>query len=120
MIYLVLGFAIALAVGLTGIGGGSFTVPALLLIAGLPAFVAETKFSGDAFRLVRWRSPETRMQNYLDQVLARADTDDVARLDHHLKQATLHRCWRRLGVMRCRDWRIDISQGSRPQVRMVA
>jgi uncharacterized membrane protein YfcA len=32
-----LGFAIALAVGLTGIGGGSFTVPALLLIAGLPA-----------------------------------------------------------------------------------
>jgi uncharacterized protein len=31
-----LGFAIALAVGLTGIGGGSFTVPALLLIIGLP------------------------------------------------------------------------------------
>src|SRR5580704_11754405 len=37
MTHLVLGFAIALAVGLTGIGGGSFTVPALLLIAGLPA-----------------------------------------------------------------------------------
>ena len=37
MTYLFLGFAIALAVGLTGIGGGSFTVPALLLIAGLPA-----------------------------------------------------------------------------------
>jgi uncharacterized protein len=36
MIYLLLGFAIALTVGLTGIGGGSFTVPALLLIAGLP------------------------------------------------------------------------------------
>ena len=36
MTYLLLGFAIALAVGLTGIGGGSFTVPALLLIAGLP------------------------------------------------------------------------------------
>jgi len=32
-----IGFAIALAVGLTGIGGGSFTVPALVLIAGLPA-----------------------------------------------------------------------------------
>jgi uncharacterized membrane protein YfcA len=32
-----LGFAIALVVGLTGIGGGSFTVPALLLIVGLPA-----------------------------------------------------------------------------------
>ncbi|HTQ96198.1 MAG TPA: sulfite exporter TauE/SafE family protein, partial [Candidatus Acidoferrum sp.] len=36
MTYVLLGFAIALAVGLTGIGGGSFTVPALLLIAGLP------------------------------------------------------------------------------------
>jgi uncharacterized protein len=32
-----LGFLIALAVGLTGIGGGSFTVPVLLLIFGLPA-----------------------------------------------------------------------------------
>ena len=33
----VIGFLIAAAVGLTGIGGGSFTVPALLLLAGLPA-----------------------------------------------------------------------------------
>ena len=32
-----IGFLIALAVGLTGIGGGSFTVPALVLIVGLPA-----------------------------------------------------------------------------------
>ena len=40
---------------------------------GLPAFVAETKFSGDAFRLFRWRSPETRMQIYLETVLARED-----------------------------------------------
>jgi uncharacterized protein len=36
MIALALGFVIAISVGLTGIGGGSFTVPALLLIAGLP------------------------------------------------------------------------------------
>ena len=36
MMNLFLGFVIALSVGLTGIGGGSFTVPALLLIAGLP------------------------------------------------------------------------------------
>ena len=36
MITLLVGFLIALAVGLTGIGGGSFTVPALLLLAGLP------------------------------------------------------------------------------------
>ncbi len=45
----------------------------VLLLAGLPAFVAETKFSGDAFRLFRWRSPETRMQTYLETVLARED-----------------------------------------------
>ncbi len=36
MNYLI-GALIALAVGLTGIGGGSFTVPALVLLAGLPA-----------------------------------------------------------------------------------
>jgi uncharacterized protein len=40
MTHLILGFLIALAVGLTGIGGGSFTVPALLLISGLPTAVA--------------------------------------------------------------------------------
>src|SRR6267378_6310944 len=33
----VIGFLIAVAVGLTGIGGGSFTVPALVLIVGLTA-----------------------------------------------------------------------------------
>jgi len=45
----------------------------VLLLAGVPAFAAETKFSGDAFRLFRWRSPETRMQMYLETVLARED-----------------------------------------------
>jgi uncharacterized protein len=37
MMLSIIGFFIALAVGLTGIGGGSFTTPALILIAGLPA-----------------------------------------------------------------------------------
>ena len=45
----------------------------LLILAGLPAFVAETKFSGDAFRLFRFRAPESRLQNYLEIVLARED-----------------------------------------------
>ena len=45
----------------------------ILALAGLPAFFAEAKFSGDAFRLFRWRSPETRMQLYLETVLARED-----------------------------------------------
>lgn len=45
----------------------------ILLFAGLPSFFAEAKFSGDAFRLFRWRSPETRMQMYLETVIARED-----------------------------------------------
>ncbi len=35
--YYLVGFIIAIAVGLTGIGGGSFTVPALVLLTGLTA-----------------------------------------------------------------------------------
>jgi ATP-binding cassette subfamily B protein len=54
---------------------------AVLLLAGLPAFVAEAKFSGDAFRLFRWRSPETRMQMYLETVIARED---------HVKEVKLY------------------------------
>jgi ATP-binding cassette, subfamily B, bacterial len=46
---------------------------ALLVLAGLPAFLAEAKFSGEAFRLFRWRAPESRMQIYLESVLARED-----------------------------------------------
>ena len=47
----------------------------LLLVAGaLPVFLSEAKFSGDAFRLFRWRSPQTRMQMYLETVLAREDS----------------------------------------------
>jgi ATP-binding cassette subfamily B protein len=45
----------------------------ILVLAGLPAFVAETRFSGEAFTLFRWRSPETRMQLYLETVIARED-----------------------------------------------
>ncbi|MEO8803265.1 MAG: ABC transporter ATP-binding protein [Rudaea sp.] len=52
----------------------------VLLLAGLPAFMAETKFSGDAFRLFRWRSPETRMQLYLETVLAREDSAKEVKL----------------------------------------
>ncbi len=37
MMHYLIGFLIALVVGLTGVGGGSFTVPALVLLAGLTA-----------------------------------------------------------------------------------
>jgi ATP-binding cassette subfamily B protein len=52
----------------------------LLVLAGLPAFLAEAKFSGDAFRLFRWRAPESRMQIYLESVLAREDTAKEVKL----------------------------------------
>ena len=45
----------------------------VLGLCGLPAFVAEAKFSGEAFRLFKWRSPETREQMYLEVLLARED-----------------------------------------------
>ena len=45
----------------------------ILIGAGLPSFFAEAKFSGDAFKLFRWRSPDTRMQIYLESVIARED-----------------------------------------------
>jgi uncharacterized protein len=63
-----IGFLIALAVGLTGIGGGSFTVPALMLIVGMPAsasvgtafvFAGVTRLIASPFymagRYVHWR-----------------------------------------------------------------
>jgi ATP-binding cassette, subfamily B, bacterial len=54
----------------------------ILFLAGLPAFIAEAKFSGDAFSLFRWRSPDSRMQMYLETVLAR---------DEHAKEVKLYR-----------------------------
>lgn len=45
----------------------------LLALAALPSFVAEKRFSEDAFRLFRWRAPETRKQMYLETVMARED-----------------------------------------------
>ncbi|MET0387166.1 MAG: ABC transporter ATP-binding protein, partial [Polyangiales bacterium] len=60
--------------------GFSFWVVLGLAIAALPAFLAETRFSNDAFRLFKWRVPETRMQTYLETLLARED---------HAKEVTL-------------------------------
>ncbi|KYF97870.1 ABC transporter permease [Sorangium cellulosum] len=54
----------ALLVGFSG-----FAVLALVLAA-IPATVAEARFSGAAFRLRNWRSPEARRLNYLEYVLA--------------------------------------------------
>ncbi len=45
----------------------------LLIAAGIPAFIAEAKFSGEAFRIYRRRSAERRKQLYLEMVLTRED-----------------------------------------------
>jgi ATP-binding cassette subfamily B protein len=41
-----------------------------LVVASVPATVAEVKFSGAAFRMKNWRSQDTRKLNYLEYVLA--------------------------------------------------
>ena len=45
----------------------------ILMGAAVPAFIAETKFAREAFRLFKWRSPETREQTYLEVLLGRED-----------------------------------------------
>ena len=76
----------------------------VLLLAGLPAFIAEAKFSGDAFRLFRWRSPETRMQIYLETVLARED---------HAKEVKLFGLGRAAAAALSRHLHAPVSRGSR-------
>jgi ATP-binding cassette subfamily B protein len=51
-----------------------------LLAATIPAFIAEAKFSGAAFRLRNWRAPDTRRLLYLEYVLAN---------DEHAKEVKL-------------------------------
>ncbi len=45
----------------------------ILALAALPTFFAETRFSGQAFRLFSFRTPEARKQMYLETVIARED-----------------------------------------------
>ncbi len=55
-------------------------VVAGLLLAGVPAFVAEARFSGAAYRLRNWRSPDARRLNYLEYVIGN---------DEHAKEVKL-------------------------------
>ncbi|HEY4393197.1 MAG TPA: ABC transporter ATP-binding protein [Polyangia bacterium] len=51
-----------------------------VLVASIPAFLAEARFSGAAFRLRNWRSPDSRRLTYLEYVLAN---------DEHAKEVKL-------------------------------
>ncbi len=52
----------------------------ILVIAGLPSFFAEARFSGERFRVFQWRSPLRRMLLYLEIVLAREDHAKAVKL----------------------------------------
>ncbi|HVS54231.1 MAG TPA: ABC transporter ATP-binding protein [Opitutaceae bacterium] len=51
-----------------------------LLLTAVPAFIAEARFSGAAFRLRNWRSPDARRLNYLEYVIGN---------DEHAKEVKL-------------------------------
>lgn len=46
----------------------------VLVVAAVPSFLAETKMSGERFRLYSWRAPEGRKLNYLEWILTRDST----------------------------------------------
>ncbi len=41
----------------------------ILVLTSIPAFIAETRFSGQGFRLLTYRAPESRQINYLSRLL---------------------------------------------------
>lgn len=45
----------------------------LLMLAAIPAFIVETRFARDTFKLFSWRIPEKREHRYLEVLLARED-----------------------------------------------
>ena len=65
---------IALLIGFSG------WMALAVLVATIPAFIAEARFSGAAFRLRNWRSPDSRRLTYLEYVLAN---------DEHAKEVKL-------------------------------
>src|SRR6476469_5629255 len=65
---------VALLIGFSG------WMAVAVLVATVPAFVAEARFSGAAFRLRNWRSPDSRRLTYLEYVLGN---------DEHAKEVKL-------------------------------
>jgi ABC-type multidrug transport system fused ATPase/permease subunit len=52
----------------------------LVALAAVPAFIVESRFSRDAFRLFRWRAPESRRQNYYEWLVANPETAKEVKL----------------------------------------
>ncbi|ATJ83637.1 ABC transporter ATP-binding protein [Halomonas beimenensis] len=79
----------------------------VLVVGALPVFLSEARFSGDAFRLFRWRSPQTRMQMYLETVLAREDSIKEVKL-FGLEPLLLDRYRRIFDTLYAEDRRLTI------------
>jgi ATP-binding cassette, subfamily B, bacterial len=71
---LTLGGYIALLIGFSG------WMALAVLLATVPAFIAEARFSGAGFRMRNWRSPDARRLTYVEYVLAN---------DEHAKEVKL-------------------------------
>ncbi len=84
--------------------------PLVLLVAGLPAFVAETRFSGEAFRMMRRRSPERRKQLYLEHVIA-TDTNAKEVKLFELGPMLLERYGETFDVLFDEDRRLTVRRG---------
>jgi ATP-binding cassette, subfamily B, bacterial len=53
----------------------------VIVAASIPAFLAESRLSGESFRVHTWRAPEGRRLNYLEWILTR---------DSHVKEVKLY------------------------------
>jgi ATP-binding cassette subfamily B protein len=85
---------LSMVLGILGIGQNAITLSSyafllarlspgsvlVLVMASIPAFVAEARLSNQSFRLNSWRAPESRRLNYLEWVLTR---------DTHVKEVKL-------------------------------
>jgi ATP-binding cassette, subfamily B, bacterial len=85
---------LSLAMQLVAIGQNAVTLAALsgllwrlspasvavVVLASVPAFLAEARLAGESFRLYSWRAPEGRRLNYLEWILTR---------DAHVKEVKL-------------------------------
>lgn len=45
----------------------------IVVLAAIPAFYAEVRFSAQAFQIFQWRTPQTRQRNYYETAISRED-----------------------------------------------
>ncbi|WP_066377512.1 MULTISPECIES: ABC transporter ATP-binding protein [unclassified Anabaena] len=83
----------------------------VLILAAMPAFIAETRFAGEAFRLFSWRAPETRQQHYIETLLAREDYATEVKL-YQLGEMLLGRYYNIFEQLYQEDRKLTIRRGT--------